>query len=189
VRKSLIHRQWNIEVLLIWAHFLLRKKPGFPGVPPQRMAYGPALRPLRAPSIPCAVAVSAPGGHRLYPARKFYTSMAKSLARLVPGTFPLGRGLTISSGPRYCREHRAEPVSKHAGSGTALYKFEWPKPLLKYRTPLFFSKAASFFPVSSAERLFLCLSCGLTGHRRTFSDTSPSSPRPICSCVNQGKLI
>jgi hypothetical protein len=34
-----------------WAHFLLRKKPGFPGVPP-------LMRPLRAPPIPCAVSTS-----------------------------------------------------------------------------------------------------------------------------------
>jgi hypothetical protein len=33
--------------LRIWAHFLLRKKPGFAGVPPLK-------RPLRAPTIPCA---------------------------------------------------------------------------------------------------------------------------------------
>jgi hypothetical protein len=35
----------------IWAHFLLRKKPGFAGVPP-------LARPLRAPPIPCAVGTS-----------------------------------------------------------------------------------------------------------------------------------
>jgi hypothetical protein len=36
--------------LKIWAHFFrLRRKPGFAGIPPQRMAYGPALWPLRAP--------------------------------------------------------------------------------------------------------------------------------------------
>jgi hypothetical protein len=44
----------------IWAHFWLRRKPGFAGVPP-------LARPLRAPPIPCAVAVSATGGHGLHP--------------------------------------------------------------------------------------------------------------------------
>jgi hypothetical protein len=53
----------------IWAHFLLRKKPGFAGVPSRCMATigGPAPGPLRAPPIPCAVAVSAAGGHGLPP--------------------------------------------------------------------------------------------------------------------------
>jgi hypothetical protein len=48
----------------IWAHFLLRKKPGFPGVPP-------LARPLRAPPIPCAVVVAAVGGHGGSQARSF----------------------------------------------------------------------------------------------------------------------
>jgi hypothetical protein len=46
-------------LFIIRAHFLLRKKPGFSGVPPLRMAYGPAPRPLRAPTIPFAEEVPA----------------------------------------------------------------------------------------------------------------------------------
>jgi hypothetical protein len=58
-------RKFNItkRFLKIWAHFLLRKKPGFAGVPTQyRAASGPVLRPLRAPPIPCAVAPPIGGG-------------------------------------------------------------------------------------------------------------------------------
>jgi hypothetical protein len=44
---------------LIWAHFLLRKKPGFAGVPPLRGRSAPlqSLAQLRCP----------PGGHGLFP--------------------------------------------------------------------------------------------------------------------------
>jgi hypothetical protein len=46
ISPVLSHRMTNNgtvrKSLKIWAHFLLRKKPGFPGVPPQRTAYGPA---------------------------------------------------------------------------------------------------------------------------------------------------